>query len=110
MDWPEQRLYKMAKDRLDSGSCTGAIEYYEKLQNRFPFGDYTQQAQIELAYCYFRTDDPALAIETTDRFINHIHLIATLRAYYLRGLVNFEEVGVSQNFQKDESQRDPGAS
>ena len=66
MDWPEERLYKMAKDRLDSGSCTGAIEYYEKLQTRFPFGDYTQQAQIELAYCYFRTDAPALAIETVN--------------------------------------------
>ena len=113
MDWPEQRLYKMAKDRLDSGSCTGAIEYYEKLQNRFPFGDYTQQAQIELAYCYFRTDDPALAIETIDRFIklypSHNNIAY---AYYLRGLVNFGRGwGITERFfRKDESQRDPGAS
>jgi len=113
MDWPEERLYKMAKDRLDSGSCTGAIEYYEKLQNRFPFGDYTQQAQIELAYCYFRTDDPALAIDVIDRFIklypSHSHVAY---AYYLRGLVNFGRGwGFTERFfRKDESQRDPGAS
>jgi len=113
MDWPEERLYKMAKDRLDSGSCTGAIEYYEKLQNRFPFGDYTQQAQIELAYCYFRTDDPGMAIETIDRFIklypSHSHIVY---AYYLRGLVNFGRGwGITERFvRKDESQRDPGAS
>ena len=24
--WPEDRLYQAAKDRLDSGSCSGAIE------------------------------------------------------------------------------------
>ena len=113
MDWPEERLYKMARDRLDSGSCTGAIEYYEKLQTRFPFGDYTQQAQIELAYCYFRTDDPALAIETVDRFIklypSHSHVAY---AFYLRGLINFGRGwGIAERwFRKDESQRDPGAS
>ncbi|MGH8597503.1 MAG: hypothetical protein ACREXT_12670, partial [Gammaproteobacteria bacterium] len=27
-NWPEEKLYFAAKDRLDSGSCGGAIEYY----------------------------------------------------------------------------------
>tara|TARA_B100000214_G_scaffold357741_1_gene317657 strand:- start:430 stop:1215 length:786 start_codon:yes stop_codon:yes gene_type:complete len=113
MDWPEERLYKMAKDRLDSGSCTGAIEYYEKLQARFPFGDYTQKAQMELAYCYFRTDDPFLAIETLDRFIKLYPTHEKIDyAFYLRGLINFGRGwGFTERFvRKDESQRDPGAS
>ena len=50
--WPEDRLYQAAKDSLDAGSCASAIEFYEKLQSRYPFGIYTQQAQLELAYCY----------------------------------------------------------
>ena len=47
--WPEDRLYQAAKDHLDGGTCGSAIEYYEKLQSRYPFGVYTQQAQLELA-------------------------------------------------------------
>lgn len=110
--WPEDKLYYAAKDRLDSGSCTGAIEYYEKLQSRYPFGIYTQQSQLELAYCYYRTDDPSSAIETIERFIKlyptHPH---TAYVYYLRGLINFGRgFGLTERYlPKDPSQRDPGA-
>lgn len=110
--WPEDRLYQAAKDRLDQGSCSGAIEYYEKLQNRYPFGMYTQQAQLELAYCYYKTDEPGSAISTIDRFIklypSHPHMPY---AYYLRGLVNFGAgQGLAERYvKKDPSQRDPGA-
>ena len=109
--WPEDRLYFAAKDRLDSGSCTGAIEYYEKLQSRYPFGIYTQQSQLELAYCYYRTDDPGEAIATIDRFIklypSHPHMAY---AYYLRGLIKFGRgFGLAERFlPQDPSQRDPG--
>ena len=110
--WPEDRLYQAAKDRLDSGSCSGAIEYYEKLQARYPFGVYTQQSQLELAYCYYRTEEPGSAIGTVDRFIklypSHPHMAY---AYYLRGLVNFGRgQGLTERYlPKDPSQRDPGA-
>ena len=30
-NWPEKKLYFAAKDRLDSGSCSGAIEYYGEM-------------------------------------------------------------------------------
>ena len=110
--WPEDRLYYAAKDRLDSGSCTGAIEYYEKLQSRYPFGVYTQQSQLELAYCYYRTDYPGEAVATIDRFIklypSHPHMAY---AYYLRGLINFGRgFGLTERYlPRDQSQRDPGA-
>lgn len=110
--WPEDRLYDAAKDRLDSGSCSGAIEYYEKLQARYPFGVYTQQSQLELAYCYYRTEEPGSALATIDRFIklypSHPHMAY---AYYLRGLVNFASgQGLTERYlPKDPSQRDPGA-
>lgn len=111
--WPEDRLYHAAKDRLDGGACGGAIEYYEKLQSRYPFGVYTQQSQLELAYCYYRTDDPGSAMATIDRFIklypSHPHMAY---AYYLRGLINFGRGwGLTERWlPKDPSQRDPGAS
>ncbi len=111
--WPEDRLYHAAKQRLDSGSCTGAIDFYEKLQSRYPFGVYTQHAQLELAYCYYRTDDPGQAIATIDRFIklypSHEHMAY---AFYLRGLINFGRgYGLTERYlPKDPSQRDPGIS
>lgn len=111
--WPEDRLYNMAKQKLDFGSCGGAIEYYEKLQARYPFGIYTQQSQIELAYCYFRTDDPMMAITTIDRFIKLYPTHANMSyAFYLRGLINFGRgKGLAERWlPKDGSQRDPGMS
>lgn len=110
--WPEDRLYQAAKDHLDGGTCSSAIEYYEKLQSRYPFGVYTQQAQLELAYCYYKTDEPGSAISTLDRFMklypSHPHMAY---AYYLRGLVNFGAgQGLAERYiHRDPSQRDPGA-
>lgn len=112
-NWPEKKLYFAAKDRLDSGSCSGAIEYYEKLQSRYPFGPYAAQAQLELAYCHYKSDEGAAAVTTLDRFLKlnptHPH---TDYAYYLRGLINFNsDLGLTARYlPRDPSQRDPGAS
>lgn len=109
---PEERLYRSAKDRLETGSCVDAIEHFEKLRAAYPFGPYTQQAQLELAYCYYRTDDLGSAVATLDRFIKlhpaHSHMAY---AHYLRGLIHFGAGhGLTDRYlPKDPSQRDPGA-
>ena len=111
-NWPEEKLYFAAKDRMASGSCASAIEYYEKLQARYPFGAYAAQAQLELAYCQYKSEEPASSLTTLDRFLKlnptHPH---TDYAYYLRGLVNFNlDMGVTARYMpRDPSQRDPGA-
>ena len=111
-NWPEEKLYFAAKDRLASGSCASAIEFYEKLQARYPFGAYAAQAQIELAYCQYKSEEGASAIATVDRFLKlnptHPHMDY---AFYLRGLVNFNlDMGLTARYlPRDPSQRDPGA-
>ena len=111
-NWPEEKLYFAAKDRLESGSCASAIEFYEKLQARYPFGAYAAQAQIELAYCQYKSEEGASAIATMDRFLKlnptHPHMDY---AFYLRGLVNFNlDMGLTARYlPRDPSQRDPGA-
>jgi len=89
-NWPEEKLYFAGKDRLESGSCNGAIDYYEKLQARYPFGAYAPQAQLELAYCHYKADETPKAIASVDRFMKlnptHPHMDY---AFYLRGLINF---------------------
>ncbi len=112
-NWPEEKLYFAAKDRLDSGSCNGAIEYYEKLQGRYPFGPYAAQAQLELAYCYYKSEETENAMAAVDRFMklnpSHTHMDY---AFYLRGLINFSAGKglIERHLARDASQRDPGAS
>jgi len=112
-NWPEDKLYFAAKEELDVGACGAAIEHYEKLQTRYPFGPYAAQAQLELAYCYYKSEEPGSAMAAIDRFMKlnptHQHMDY---AFYLRGLVTFNQgKGLTDRFvNRDPSQRDPGAS
>jgi len=111
-DWSAQKLYAEATESLDDGDYERAIQLYEKLEARYPFGKYATQAQLNIAYAYYRFDEPESALAALDRFLrlypNHE---ATAYAQYLRGLVNFNR---SRSFMDrfiptDKSQRDPGA-
>ena len=90
-----------------------AIKYLEKLEGRYPYGRYAQQAQLEVAYAYWKNNERASAIAAADRFIklypNHESVDY---AYYLKGLVNFNEnQGIFAAFDNpDMTERDPKAS
>jgi len=89
-NWSASQIYGEAKAALDAGNYEQAVEYYELLEARFPFGRFAQQAQIEIPYAYFRAGEPEAALAAVDRFIQlnprHPNLDY---AYYLRGLINF---------------------
>jgi outer membrane protein assembly factor BamD len=89
-DWSAEKFYREAKEKLDDGEYEAAIKYFETLEARYPYGRYAEQAQLEIAYAYYKHDEPALALAACDRFIRlhptHPHVDY---AYYLKGLVNF---------------------
>ncbi len=89
-DWSAARLYNEAKISASDGRYEEAIDYYEKLQARFPFGRYAQQAQLDLIYTYYRDEQPDVAIAAADRFIraNPRHPNVDY-AYYMKGVVNY---------------------
>jgi len=90
--WDADRLYNEARTQLQARAWTKARELYEKLEARYPFGRYAQQAQIEIAYCYYKEGETADAISATDRFLKlNPSSPNTDYVYYLRGLVNFIE-------------------
>ena len=68
-DWSVEQLYNEARSELAKENYLTAIEYYETLESRFPFGNYATQAQIDVAYAYFKFDEPDSAITAIDRFI-----------------------------------------
>jgi len=104
-----KQLYELAKETLDHGHYSEAVDYYETLQARFPFGVYAEQAQLDSIYAYYKADEPELAIMMAERFIkNNPRHPNVDYAYYLKGLADFE---LNTNFfgrffPLDQSQRD----
>ncbi len=110
--WSADKLYSEAKDAMSDRNYTTAIKYLEKIEARYPYGRYAQQAQIELAYAYFKDTDQASSIAAADRFIKlHPNHPNVDYVYYLKGLVNFNEdrgfLGRLSN--QDLTERDPKA-
>jgi outer membrane protein assembly factor BamD len=112
-NWDAQKLYSEAKSTMDGGGYEDAIKLFEKLESRFPYGRYAQQAQLDTAYAYYKSEEPDLAILAAERFIKlHPNHPDVDYAYYLKGLVNFnEDLGLLGDvINKDLTQRDPNAS
>ncbi len=105
-----EQLYRAAKSELDDGDYTAAIKTNEKLQSRFPYGQYAQQSMLEMAYAYYKNGEPDSAISTADRFIkqfpNHPHIDY---AYYVKGLATFngEITFLNSLSGQDSAERDP---
>jgi outer membrane protein assembly factor BamD len=110
--WSASKLYAEAQDELASGNYEKAIQHFEKLESRYPFGVYAQQAQMEVAYAHYRQGEPAQALAAVDRFIKlHPNHPNVDYMYYLRGLINFNDRVSLFNFfsKQDLSERDPKA-
>lgn len=111
-NWSAAKFYTEAKTELDDDNYPSAIELYESLESRYPFGQYAQQAQIDLAYAYYHNDEPESALATANRFLRiHPRHESVEYIYYLKGLINFNrDIGFLERYiPTDKSQRDPGA-
>ncbi len=93
--WSAERYYHEAQSALEIGDYQAAINHLEDLEIQYPFSRYTSQGQLEIAYAYYKFNEPESALAAAERFIKlyprHEHVDY---AYYLKGLANFER-GVS---------------
>jgi len=91
-DVTADELYERAKGALDASSWDRSIAMYKALQTRYPFGRYTEQSMLDLSYAYFRRGATEEALSTLDRFIRTYPTHPSVDyAYYLKGLVNYEQ-------------------
>lgn len=110
--WSASKLYGEAKDAQADGTWDKAAKYLEKLESRFPYGRFAQQAQLELGYVYWKGNEPGSALAACDRFIKlHPNHPSVDYVYYLKGLINFnEDLGlVGYISSQDPTERDPKA-
>ena len=111
-NWSAQKLYAEAREELKVGGYEKSIKYFEKLESRYPFGTYAQQAQMDIAYAHYRAGDQALALAAVERFIKlHPNHPNVDYMYYLRGLINFNDKLSLFDFvsRQDLTERDPKA-
>lgn len=101
-----------ARLEMQNGSWARARELLQKLEARYPFTRYAQQAQMEIAYSYFREGETAEAIAAADRFLrlNPNNPYADY-VYYLKGRATFDDdLGLfGRTFGQDPTTRDPKA-
>ncbi len=107
-----EQLYADAKNEMASGNWQRAREVLTRLESRYPFGRYAQQAQIEIAYAFYKEGEAAQAIATCNRFLklNPNHPFADY-VYYLKGLASFnDDLGLfGRRLGMDPTERDPKA-
>jgi outer membrane protein assembly factor BamD len=111
-DWTAAQFYQAAKEEFDSHNWEAAIKLYEQLESKFPYGRFAQQAQIEVAYAYYKQGETAQALSALDKFVKlHPNHPNTDYAIYLKGLVNFkEDLGlIARMVKQDLADRDPKA-
>ncbi len=111
-DWNVTRLYSAATAALDEGNYKEAIDYFEKIESRYPFGRYAQQALLDMAYAYYKLEEPDSAIASAERFIKLYPQNPYVDyAYYLKAIVNYNRSAgfLDRYVPTDPSQRDPGS-
>ncbi len=108
----EADLYNAATTQLNRSQWETAIRNLQTLEENFPFGTYAEQAQLELIYAYYMSNDPDAAIATANRFIRlHPQHRNADYAYYMMGLSAFtKDKGMFERvLPTDLTMRDPGA-
>lgn len=80
-------LYRSAHAAWERGDWETAVERLESLQAQFPFGLYSEQAQLDIIYAYYELGETESAVAAAERFIrlNPRH-DAVAYAYYMKGL------------------------
>jgi outer membrane protein assembly factor BamD len=86
------KLYKEAKEDLDSGSYDRAIKSFEKVEGRAAGTVMSQQAMLYEAWANYKSGEKAAALTVLDRFIKLNPSSAAMDyALYLKGIVNFND-------------------
>ncbi|MGL9734543.1 MAG: outer membrane protein assembly factor BamD [Symbiopectobacterium sp.] len=110
-DSPPSEIYATAQQKLQDGNFKAAITQLEALDNRYPFGPYSQQALLDLIYAYYKSAELAMAQASIDRFLrlNPTHQSVDY-VLYMRGLTNMAQDNnntLQKFFGIDRSDRDP---
>lgn len=107
-----EELYRSARASLDSGDATGALEFYRRLDARYPFTRYATQGELESIFAHYRAYQQEQALVAASRFIKqHPRHPEIDYVYYLRGVIYQEGIdeGMDKLLLADGTARSPQA-
>lgn len=64
-----ETYFQRGHDALNDSSWDLAIKEFEKLRSVYPYGAWSEQASLELAYAYYRNNEPQSAVRELEEFI-----------------------------------------
>ena len=87
-----EQIFTQAKNNMQARKYDLAAQDFDALDALYPYGKYSQQAQLDIIYAYYMDDEYDSAAAAADRYI---HLYPSSRgadyAYYLKGLAYFDQ-------------------
>ena len=105
-----EALYERGYEAMESSNYPGAIQYFRALEGSYPFSPETRQAQLDLIYLYYRSQQPEEAIDAAEEFEreNPTHDRVDY-CLYMRGIVLFDQAPnvLEKLFRVDLSVRPP---
>ena len=104
-------LYEKGQQALRKEDYHTAVAHLRALESRYPFGPFSTQGQLDLAYAYLKNGEPEEAHAAAGRFIRlHPDHPNADYAMYLQGLSSYKsQTGFAEKyFPVDPGQRDPG--
>lgn len=105
----EQEIFEKASKAIDDQNYFLAVETLQKLESRYPFGKYSEQAQLEMIYAQFQSQELEGARASAERFIRlHTDHDKVDYAYYMKALTTYE-LGLSlveRYFADEQAMRD----
>lgn len=104
-----ETLYDRGHALMRAGNWSGAANTYRRLVAQYPYGPYTEQALMEIAYAEYKMGRHDDAVSSVDRFIRTYPTHRNVPyMYYLRGLVNSsrDTVFLQRAWRLDASRRD----
>jgi outer membrane protein assembly factor BamD len=85
-----KELYDEAQSSILAGEFQSAVTDLESLEARYPFDPYAKQAQLDIAFAYYKAEELDLATSAVNRFARlHPRSKHMDYVYYLKGLINF---------------------
>ncbi len=91
-DFGPEVLYDRGEQAMNAGNYPGAIQYFLELESRYPFSNATRQAQLDMIYAYYMSNQPESAIDAIEEFERenptHARIDYTL---YMKGRVYFDQ-------------------
>ncbi|NVK72458.1 MAG: outer membrane protein assembly factor BamD [Oceanospirillaceae bacterium] len=108
-DLPERVYYDKAQQALEENLPSTAIKHLKDLDSRYPFGEYSIRAELDLIYAQMEASDYIAAHASAERFIkNNPENDSTDYAYYMRALSTYKgaESLMTRYLNLDPSERD----